>query len=142
MGPKVVPREAFTVMGVSARCTPDTADVGAVGMDQLMSYHDCIQPLSTDKAYYGVWFETGEEGDLMAYFAGMAVPNVADVPESLVIREVPAAREAVCACPVKTSGESWEHSFEPWPPASPYEDDRPRARLTQDPICHSHARLS
>jgi len=62
MEPKIVKRDAFTVMGISKRSVPEETDYNDLWTNQYMSYHDQIQPFSTDEAYYGVSFETDEEG--------------------------------------------------------------------------------
>jgi len=122
MEPKIISRDAFTVMGVQERFTPGNEDYDAIWMKRFMSYHDQVQPLSTDKAYYGVSFETGI-ADTWDYVAGMAVANVGKAPQGLVMREVPPAREAVFQCTVKTIGETFDYIFKEWLPASPYEHD-------------------
>ena len=124
MEAKIVNREAFKVMGVLVRANPKDADYGDIWEKQFMPSHDRISPLSTDKAYYCVYFETGEEGmaDIMA---GMAVGEVASISEGLVVREVPAARYAVFECTMKTIGKTWEYIFKDWLPASQYEADAP-----------------
>ena len=123
MQPKIVKRDAFTVMGISTRSVPEETDYNDLWMNQYMLYHDQIQPFSTDNAYYGVSLETDEEG-VIEYIAGMAVENVKDVPEGLVLRAVSAARDAVFECKVKTLGETWDYIFTQWLPASQYEYDR------------------
>lgn len=124
MEPKIVTREAFTVMGVIVRCNPMDADYSAIWEKQFMPYHDQISPLSTDKAYYWVYFETGEE-NLADVMAGMAVGEAASPPEGLVVREVPTARYAVfeCAMDMETIGETWGRIYSDWLPASRYEHD-------------------
>ena len=87
-----------------------------------MPHHNRIQPLSTDKAYYGVWFETEEEG-LMDHIAGMAVEETEGLPESFVAREVPAATYAVFECSVGTIGKTWDEIYRQWLPSSEYEAD-------------------
>jgi len=54
--PKILTRDAFKVMGVVVRCNPMSADHTGMWEKQYMPYHDQISPLSTDKAYYCVYF--------------------------------------------------------------------------------------
>lgn len=124
MEPKIVTRDAFNVMGVIVRCNPMGADYSAIWEKQFMPYHDQISWLSTDKAYYCVYFETGEE-NLADVMAGMAVGEVASIPEGLATREIPMARYAVFECTMKTIGETWENIYSDWLPASHYEHDAP-----------------
>jgi len=58
--PKIVTRDAFSVIGLMDRFTDEDGDVGGL-WNRFMSFHDQIQPLSTDKVYYGVAFTTEEE---------------------------------------------------------------------------------
>jgi AraC family transcriptional regulator len=121
--PHIVHRQPFTVLGVLARCTPQSADFSDIWLNRFMARHDEISPHSTDGAFYGVDHLPGEDGTF-EYIAGMAVVNRETVPEGLVLRAVPAARDAVCECTVATIGEAYERAFGEWLPASPYEHDR------------------
>lgn len=117
MEPRFVDREALRVMGVLVRCRPEAADFGDIWMNQFMSRHDEVAPLSTDGAYYGVDYMPDDQG-LMEYVAGMAVGDVEAVREGLVLREVPAARYAVFECTVSTIGEAYGHIHGAWLPSS------------------------
>lgn len=123
MEPRIVTKQAFTVMGVQERCNPDTAGFEDIWMKRFMSFHDKVSPLSTDKAYYGVWFATDEKG-MMDYVAGMAVGEVESVPEGLVVRDVPAGGYAVFEGTLKTIGETYDYAFGEWLPTSGYHLDK------------------
>ena len=84
-----------------------------------------VQPLAIEAAGYGVYFQTDQPG-LCDVFGGMAVPPGANVPEGLVLREVPAAQYAVFECSLATIGATWGAIFAEWLPTSEYEEDRPR----------------
>ena len=112
------------VMGTVDRVTP--ADEDATTYERIWrrfeSYHDQIDPYSTDQAYYGVSFATDEEG-VCDYVAGMAVGKVDAVPEGLVTREVPAASYAIFEGSVQHIGETYRHIFSQWLPQSTHELD-------------------
>ena len=106
MEPAFVDRAAFTVMGLQERFTPETEDFEGI-WKRYMAHHKTIEALSDAKGWYGVCFGA-EDADAMDYLAGMAVPAGTPCPEGLVIRDVPAARDAVFECTVKTIRETYE----------------------------------
>ena len=61
--------------------------------DGFEAHRGQIEPHSTDQKYYAVSFPTSEEGRF-DYIAGMAVTPVERIPDSLVVREIPAATSA------------------------------------------------
>ena len=122
MEPEIVTRDGFAVMGVVVRGNPTSMDYADIWGNQFMKYHDQVKALSTDEAYYGVYFETGEE-NVVDLVAGMAVGEVQDVPDGLVVREVPAATYAVFQCTVKTIGATWQAIMAEWLTTSEYEYD-------------------
>ena len=121
MEPRIADRDAFSVMGIPAHGDPRTMDYGKM-WEQFMSYHDQVKQLSVDKAYYNVYFGT-EEKDTVDIVAGMAVKDVANVPDGLVVREVPAMRCAVFECTMRTIGQTYEYIYKEWFPKSQYEHD-------------------
>jgi predicted transcriptional regulator YdeE len=134
MEPKFESRETFTVLGLQERFTSETEDFEGV-WNRFMSYHNEINALSTDGAYYGVSFVPDDvpADEAMDYVAGMAVEDVEEVPEGLVLREVPAARCAVFECDVNTIHQTYEQIFESWLAESEYEADQPRPNYEHYP---------
>jgi len=130
MEPKIVTREAFKVMGVEDSFSfLEENDPGfqKIWMERYMSYDDQVKPLSTDKAYYEVFFKSDEpETPPTRYLAGMAVKDVSNVPEGLIVREIPAARYAVFDTTLAAIGETTDYVDRQWLPASQYELDRPK----------------
>ena len=106
MQPEFRDRPAFQVMGVQVRANPTTADYGDLWGRQFASRVAELRPFAVDDAGYGVYFCTGQEGE-MEILAGMAVQNVPEVPAGLVLREVPAAREAVFTTTMAQLGPTW-----------------------------------
>ena len=125
MEPKLVSREAFTVMGVAVRGNPAKLDYNDIWMSQFMAREADIKPYSVDGAYYGAYFCTGQEG-LVDMIAGMAVEGVSDAPEGLVMREVPAATYATFECTVGTIGPTWG-TIERWLAEGEYEWDHSKS---------------
>lgn len=120
MEPKYLELGAFTVMGVQVHSMPDQVDFGAFWENAFMPHDDALRALSTDGAYYGVWFPHHDDG-IPDYLAGMAVYDDAPVPEALVARQVPASRYAVFECAVEDIGPTYSYVYNEWLPASPFE---------------------
>jgi predicted transcriptional regulator YdeE len=118
MEPQVVELEAFAILGLMERFMPEKEDFEGI-WKRFMAYHDQIHPLSTDQAYYGACFGTEEERQ-MDYLAGMAVWGVAEVPEGLTLREVPASLYAVFECTVRTISDTYDRIFSEWVPTAGY----------------------
>ena len=131
MEPKIVEREAFCVLGLQERFTPDTEDFEGI-WKRFMQHHDRIGPHSTDQACYGVCFDADDE-KAMDYVAGMAVPPGTECPAGLVLRDVPAARDAVFECTVATIHETYEYIHHEWLAPSPYEMDHPKPTFERYP---------
>lgn len=100
-----------------------TADYQAIWAE-FEGREAAIAPHSPQQVYYGVFFPTDQEG-LDDHLAGMVVDGVSEAPEGLVLRDVPAAREAVFPCTMATIGATWASAFEEWFPAHGYEYDHP-----------------
>jgi predicted transcriptional regulator YdeE len=120
MEPKFVDREAFTVLGTQIHSMPDKLDFGSFWENTYMPLDAAIHPLSTDGAYYGVWFPHHADG-IPDYLAGMAVPDDAPAPEGTVKRQVPGSRFAVFECTIDEIGATYGYIYGTWLPASPYE---------------------
>ena len=131
MGPTFLDRNAFTVMGVQEWFTQETEDFEGI-WKRYMAHHDQSHPLSTDGAHYGVCFGSETE-DAMDYLAGMAVPAGTACLEGLVVRDVPAARDAVFECTVKTIRDTYEFIHHTWIGSSPYAFDHPKPDFEQYP---------
>ena len=112
MEPEIMRKEAFTLLGLQERFTPDNEDHEGI-WKRFMKYHDQIQAFSIDRAYYGANFGA-EEGQAIDYLAGMAVTGVQDVPKGLTLREVPASRYAVFECTVQTISSTYDWIFGQW----------------------------
>lgn len=122
MEPEIHERQAFAVMGIEVRINPMAADYNDIWRNRYEPRAEEIGRYSTDEACLGLYFETGQEG-VVDFIAGRAVEGVSDLPEGLVMREVPAGLEAVFACDMGTIGPTWGRIFQEWLPSSGYEYD-------------------
>lgn len=123
MKPEFTTRKALTVLGLMEHFAPENEDYEGI-WKRFMAYHDQISCLSTDKAYYGVYFDHDEESGL-DYIAGMSVKKIEGAPEGLTVRDIPDAYCAVFKCTVKTIGQTYDKIFKNWLPVSQYEQDVP-----------------
>ena len=138
MKPRIVHVDAFSVMGTLTRVDYTTNPDFQGIWDVFMAYHDQIEPHSTEKAYYGVSYATGQD-DVVDYLTGMPVGDVPTVPEPLVLREVPATLCAMFEFPFAEMGNSIGHALQVWLPSSEYERDLAVAvtdflRFGSDPV--------
>jgi len=121
MTPELRDRPAFLVMGIQVRLDdPMTADYSAIWGQQFGPRAAEIAPHSSEEAAFGVYFPAEKEG-ADDFVAGMAVSGVVAPPAGLVLREVPAAREAVFQSNLSDLGATWQHIFTEWLPNSGYE---------------------
>ena len=122
--PDIVRREGFLVMGTVTHRKPgtDRPEMFAAIWNDFETHQQSIKGHSVDSKYYGVSFAAGPDGSF-DYMAGMAVRPVAETPEGLEVRKVPAATYAVFACPVQSIGQTYRYIFGEWRAESGYETD-------------------
>ncbi len=122
--PDIVRREGFQVMGTVTRRNPgaERPETFVSIWSNFEAHRRRVQLLSVDSKYYGVSFAAGPDGSF-DYLAGMAVRPVAETPEGLEVRAVPAATYAVFACPVQSIGETYRYIFGGWRAESGYATD-------------------
>jgi predicted transcriptional regulator YdeE len=122
MGPKIVDRSAFKVMGVIGHFDSVAEDHSPLWEEDFMSFHDQIKPLSTSEGYYGVYLGA-DHTKPMDILAGMVVQDAAGAPEGVQVREVPAAKYAVFACLFQEIGSTYDYIWGEWLRTSAYEQD-------------------
>jgi predicted transcriptional regulator YdeE len=122
--PDIVRREGFLVMGTVTHRKPatDRPEVFEAIWSDFETRQQSIKRHSADSKYYGVSFAVGPDGRF-DYMAGMAVRPVAEAPEGLEVRKIPAASYAVFACPVQSIGQTYRYIFSEWRAESGYEID-------------------
>jgi predicted transcriptional regulator YdeE len=113
--PDIVRREGFLVMGRVTHRKPgtDRPEMFEAIWNDFETLQQSIKRHSVDSQYYGVSFAAGPDGSF-DYMAGMAVRPVAETPEGLEVRKVPAATYAVFACPVQSIGQTYRYIFSEW----------------------------
>ncbi|MGC9358020.1 MAG: GyrI-like domain-containing protein [Anaerolineae bacterium] len=121
MEPKIVQKEAFTVVGPKLRCkVGETGDIPQL-WGQLMGRMGEIEHLIQDGNSYGVMVNFDEETEAYDYLAGFGVSEVENVPEGMVSLEIPAQTYAVFTCTMPTIGETYNAIYGEWLPQSGYE---------------------
>ena len=122
--PDIVRREGFLVMGTVTHRKPgtDRPEMFAAIWNDFETHQQSIKGHSVDSKYYGVSFAAGPDGSF-DYMAGMAVRPVAETPEGLEVRAVPAATYAVFTCPVQSIGQMYRYIFGEWRVKSGYATD-------------------
>jgi predicted transcriptional regulator YdeE len=122
MEPQFEYHPAVMIAGVQEHGLPKDIDYKSLWADRYMKFDAYLRPYSIDEAYYGVSFCSGADG-VVDYVAGMAVEGLTSAPESLVLRELPAARFAIFPCTIQTIGQAYQEIYEQWLPQSPYDLD-------------------
>lgn len=119
MNPEIIEREAFSVLGLLTRLTPEEQNEQSFRSiwNAFEARHEAIRRHSVGGAYYGLSFPTGQPGTV-DYLAAMAVSLPAEVPQGLIAREVPASRYAVFECEMRAIGETYRFIFAEWLPGA------------------------
>lgn len=122
--PDIVRRESFLVMGRVTHRQPGTErpETFMAIWNDFEAHQQSIKGHSVDSKYYGVSFAPGPDGSF-DYLAGMAVRPVAETPEGLEVRMLPAATYAVFASPAQSIGQTYRYIFGQWRAESGYETD-------------------
>jgi len=142
MEPEIREREAFTVMGVLLRINPMTADYHDIWSKLFGARESDIRPFVSEDAAYGLYScATADADGVIEFVAGLPVGSVSEVPDGLVVREVPDHLEAVFECSIATLGQTWHRIFGEWLPGSGYDhDDGPTPCYERfPPGCHEGA---
>jgi predicted transcriptional regulator YdeE/DNA-binding transcriptional MerR regulator len=116
--PKIVQREAFTVVGMEYR--------GKNENNEIKDMWDLFAPRMGEIKHpiwqwgsYGVCRDMPEEGGLH-YLAGVEVEQVEDVPDGMTVWTVPEQTYAVFPCTLPTLHDAYRYAFEEWLPQSGY----------------------
>jgi predicted transcriptional regulator YdeE len=121
MQPKIVNREAFTVMGVVGHFQSAGENFGPL-WQEYMAVHDKIEPLSASEGHYGIYLGADHCGPI-DYLAGMAVRDTADPLEGVETREVPGATFAVFECSFQELGPTYGYIWDEWLQSPGYVQD-------------------
>jgi predicted transcriptional regulator YdeE/DNA-binding transcriptional MerR regulator len=117
--PKIVHREAFTVVGMEYR--------GKNEHNEIKDMWDVFAPRMGEIKHpnwqwgsYGVCRDMPEEGGLH-YLAGVEVEQVEEVPDGMTVWTVPEQTYAVFPCTLPTLHDAYRYAFEEWMPQSGYQ---------------------
>jgi predicted transcriptional regulator YdeE len=122
MEPEVVRMDPFIVMGVQSGTPYESDNFGPI-WQQYMAHNDDVEPHSVDGACYGINYE---EAGTMTFLAGIAVKDVTEAPEGVVLSRVPGGRYAVFACSVGTIHDTYDFVFHRWLATPEHEKDPSR----------------
>lgn len=130
MEPRVVYRNAFSVMGLVVRFTSDDKQVGELWQRFVRDYEPKVRPFISEALFYGVTMPTDTEG-MWDYMAGMAVGEVkaSKIPKDLKVWTVPKGEFAMLETTLDTRDEAFDYIYRTWLPDSPYERDTNRPVL-------------
>ncbi len=102
-------------MGTVIRRRPGTEcpETLVSAWNQFEAHREFVLGQSLRAGYYGVSFPPEPDGSF-DYLTGMAVRQVAVLPDGLEIREVPAATYAVFPSPLPAIGQTYGYIFGTW----------------------------
>ena len=120
MEPKIVSREAFTVVGNSTHARVDKHDLPQLWA-KLGSRVGEIQHLAQPGAAYGLTTSFEPETEEFEYVAGFGVEMVEDLPEGMGNWDVPSATYAAFKCTLPTMPQVYQYAYNTWLPASGYQ---------------------
>jgi predicted transcriptional regulator YdeE len=121
MEPKIVQRQAFTVMGVIGHFASAGENFGPL-WQEYMQHHEQIEPLSDREGHYGVYLGADHSGPI-DYLAGMVVRDAAETPEGVETRQIPGATFAVFECTFQQLGPTYGYIWGEWLQSSAYTQD-------------------
>lgn len=115
--PTFADRPEMRIAGIMTRVDPDTADWTALWSELFWPRYAELQNIALGPTCFGFYYTT-ENGDLMDFLAAVRIPEGADPPEGFVVRDVPAAHEAVFEVQMEELAATWGAIFGEWLPTS------------------------
>jgi AraC family transcriptional regulator len=119
MQPQIITKPAFTVVGLRIRTQPKTPEIPAL-WDQFGPRIDEIADGAEPYVSYGL-MEHNQDMTVLDYMAGNAVTQVVELPAGMSRWDVPANTYAVFPATLATIGQTFDHIFNTWLPASGYQ---------------------
>jgi predicted transcriptional regulator YdeE len=113
MKPTTVFRDAFTIIGVSARGNPREIDYKALWARRFMPREAELNLISIEAGHYGASFTTDERG-VIEHIAAMVVNPNAQVPEGMTKREIPGGSYAVFDCTMAIITQTYGYIYGQW----------------------------
>lgn len=121
--PRIETRPAFTVVGLTARGTPDGIDYMAL-WEEFAKVEASVEDLAVSDEVFGVQYDMDDQTGEFTYLAGIAVDaeaDDADIPDELTSVDVPERRYAVFETTLETVGETMDAIYGEWFPQSGHE---------------------
>jgi AraC family transcriptional regulator len=119
MEPKLVTKPAFTVVGLRTRAKGGSQAFAGL-WEQFVPRMGEIKHTAAEDASYGVMDNADMATMDIDYMAGNPVTAAADLPQGMSAWQVPANTYAVFATTLPKIGETFDHIFGTWLPASDY----------------------
>ena len=119
MGPRIVSRPAFTVVGAKYRGKNENDEIKQMWQDFGPRMGEIKHVVNTCICY-GVCANMDEKTGEFDYVAGFEVESVAGIPEGMVSIEIPEATYATFATTLPAIGETFHNAHHKWIPHSGY----------------------
>jgi len=117
--PKIVQREAFTVVGMEYQGKNENNEIKDLWGVFSPRMGEIKQPI-WQWGSYGICLDTPDvEG--LRYLAGVEVEQAQDVPDGMTVWTVPEQTYAVFPCTLPTLHDAYRYAFEEWLPQSGYQ---------------------
>jgi AraC family transcriptional regulator len=120
MEPKIVAREAFTVVGMKYHGKNENNEIPQL-WDKFGPRAEEIKHIVDPHVAYGVCGNFDDSSHEFDYVAGFEVDSTTEIPEGMVSWDVPAGKYAVFTCTLPTLGETYQHAYHTWLPQSGYQ---------------------
>lgn len=116
MDPTFEDIESFAILGITCRSAPDQIDYE--GEWRRFDRHLApAKKLALDDQFYAGYFIVESQGELVDFFAGVAVPVGTTSPnDEMVVRDVPGGCYAVFTCTMATLSQTWASIYGDWRP--------------------------
>jgi AraC family transcriptional regulator len=120
MEPKIVHREAFTVIGMHYRGKNENNEIPQL-WQALGPRFQALENVANQQVAYGISANMDEKTKEFDYVAGFEVSDPEDIPEGMVRWEVPAAEYVVFTTTLPAIGDTFHQAYDNWLPQSGYQ---------------------
>lgn len=120
MEPRIVSKEAFTVVGIGTRAHLEKNEIPQLWIS-LGSRVGEIRHIAKPSAAYGLTTSFDPDTGKFDYVAGFGVERVENLPQGMASWDVPEATYAVFACTLPTMPQAYDYAYGTWLPASGYQ---------------------
>jgi AraC family transcriptional regulator len=120
MEPRIVKREAFSVVGMHCRGRNQGGEIPEMWREFGPRVPE-IKNIVEDSVAYGISDNMDPDTGEFDYVAGFEVSDAQEVPEGMVHWQVPGGRYAVFRTTLPNLGETFKYVYYEWLPKSGYE---------------------